>query len=184
MDQLPCSPKGPPLKEFSLDDWPLVEDNDFHGSLLDTFQDTSLPLSSTTVETPLNVGFSGGQDIKACILETLFAVFDRGRWIADLNISNLASTKLSRLPRCTNQHANTDGCRPKMVCIDSWLGLISAPEEKVSLFRAHRNWQARVAASSISVALGHDTVLLPEEVCWQCLPSYVSGCFGNVIAIG
>ncbi|KAL8730471.1 MAG: hypothetical protein Q9181_004659 [Wetmoreana brouardii] len=180
-------PENPLLKDVSLDEWPLIEHNDFDGCLLDNFQNTSLHLSFTTAETPLNVGYLGGQDRVACIIETLISVYDGGRWIGDLDISNLDSVSLGALyglPRCTRQHAEVSGWRPKMTCIDSWLGLINAPEERISLLRAHRNWQARLAASSISVALGHDTVILPDEVCWQCFARAVSAGHRNVIAIG
>ncbi|KAI4121386.1 MAG: hypothetical protein LQ338_006389 [Usnochroma carphineum] len=180
-------PKAPLVKEASLDEWPLIEHHNFDGSFLDNFQNTSLHLSFTTAERPLNIGSLGGQDKVACILETLMSVYDGGRWIGDLNISNLDSvstTKLSRMPRCTAEHPQAFGWRPKITCIDSWLGLINAPEEKVSLLRAHGNWQARLAASSISLALGHDMVILPDEVCLQCLHRFVSTRFGNVVAIG
>ncbi|KAL8686088.1 MAG: hypothetical protein Q9218_007355 [Villophora microphyllina] len=180
-------PKAPLLGEVSLEDWPLIEHNDFDGCLTDNFQNTSLHLSFTTAETPLNVGFSGGQDKAACILETLFSVYDGGRWIADLNVLNIdetSTTRLLRMPRCTAVHAEPTHTQPKLTCIDNWLGLVNTPEERGSLLRAHRNWQARLAAASISLALGHDTVILPEEVCWHCLHRYSSTCFKKFIAIG
>ncbi|KAL8720042.1 MAG: hypothetical protein Q9225_003035 [Loekoesia sp. 1 TL-2023] len=157
-------PKDPMIKEVSLADWPLIEHNEFDGHLSDHFESTSLHLSFTGAETPFNVGFSGGQDSEACILETLFSVYEGGKWIADLNVFNWAgSVKLSKLPRCTIQHLDTDAWRSRIICIDSWLGLVDAPEEHISLVRAHGNWQARLAASSISLALGYNTVILPER---------------------
>ncbi|KAL9579554.1 MAG: hypothetical protein Q9212_005043 [Teloschistes hypoglaucus] len=181
-------PQAPLLKEVSLDEWPLIEHNEFDGCLLDNFQNTSLHLSFTTAEVPLNVGFSGGQDQVACILEAVFSVYDGGRWVADLNISNLderTTTWLWRMPPCTSQHTETSHAPPKLTCIDSWLGLINAPAERVSLLRANRNWQARLAASSISLALGHETVILPDDVCWHCLHQHASSSrFEKIIAIG
>ncbi|KAL8777623.1 MAG: hypothetical protein Q9203_002470 [Teloschistes exilis] len=183
-------PKAPLLKEVSLDEWPLIEHNDFDGCVPDNFQNTSLHLSFTTAETPLNTGFSGGQDQVACILEAVFSVYDGGRWVADLNISNLDEKKttwLWRMHPCTSQHAETTYAPPKLTCIDSWLGLINAPAERISLLRANRNWQARLAASSISLALGHETVILPDDACWHCLHQYASsGRYGHgqIIAIG
>lgn len=178
-------PKDPMIKEVCLAEWPLIERNEFDGHLSDHFESTSLHLSFTGAETPLNIGFSGGQDSEACILETLFSVYEGGRWIADLNVSKWAnSVKLSKLPRCTIQHLDTDAWRSRMICIDSWLGLVDAPEERVSLVRAHGNWQARLAASSISLALGYYTVILPERVCWQCFDRIFSRSYSNVVAIG
>ncbi|KAL8850070.1 MAG: hypothetical protein Q9221_004996 [Calogaya cf. arnoldii] len=177
-------PKSPMIKRVSIDEWPLIERHEFDGYLSDHFQNTSLHLSSTNAETPLNLGFSGGQDHEACILETLFSVYEGGRWIADLDVSSLMTNKVwHRFPRCTSQHVGS--WHPKMTCIDSWLGLVDAPEEKVSLVRAHRNWQARLAALSISLALNYEIILLPDDVCWQCLGRNVSGGHGiNIIAIG
>ncbi|KAL8839866.1 MAG: hypothetical protein Q9170_001546 [Blastenia crenularia] len=157
-------PKDPMIKEVSLAEWPLIERNEFDGHLADHFGSTSLHLSFTSAETPLNVGFSGGQDKEATILETLFSVYEGGRWIADLDVYKWAdSVRLSKMPRCIIQHLETDVWRSRMICIDSWLGLVDAPEERVSLVRAHGNWQARLAASSLSLALGYDTVILPEN---------------------
>ncbi|KAI4179393.1 MAG: hypothetical protein L6R41_007870 [Letrouitia leprolyta] len=178
-------PQDPMIKEVSLAEWPLIERNEFDGHLSDHFGSTSLHLSFTGAETPLNVGFSGGQDTEACILETLFSVYEGGRWIADLNVFKWAnSIKLSKLPSCMNQHLDTVTWRSGLICIDSWLGLVDAPEENVSLVRAHGNWQARLAASSISLALGYNTIILPECVCWQCFDRHVSRTYNKVVAIG
>lgn len=177
-------PKDPLIKQVSIDEWPLIERHEFDGCLSDHFQNTSLHLSFTTAETPINIGFSGGQDLEACILETLFSVYECGRWIADLNVSNLTTAKrLSRLCRCTTQHT-AGSWRSNMTCIDSWLGLVDAPEDKVSLVRAHGNWQARLAASSISLALGYSTILLPNDVCWQCFDRETGVYKTHIIAIG
>ncbi|KAI4258127.1 MAG: hypothetical protein L6R42_005284 [Xanthoria sp. 1 TBL-2021] len=177
-------PKNPMIKEVSIDEWPLIERHEFDGCLSDHFQNTSLHLSFTTAETPLNIGFSGGLDLEACILESLFSVYERGRWIADLNVPNLTTvTRLFKLPRCNDQHpAGT--WHSNITCIDSWLGLVDAPEDRVSLVRAHGNWQARLAASSISLALGYDTILLPNDVCWQCFDRSTGVYKSYIIAIG
>ncbi|KAI4173916.1 MAG: hypothetical protein LQ343_002684 [Gyalolechia ehrenbergii] len=178
-------PKDPMIKGVSLAEWPLIERNEFDGHLSDHFGSTSLHLSFTSAETPFNLSFSGGQDTEACILETLFSVYEGGMWIADLNIFKwVNSIKLSKLPSCTTQHLNNDAWGSRVICIDSWLGLVDAPEEHVSLVRAHGNWQARLAASSISLALGYNTIILPERVCWRCFERIVSRSYGNVVAIG
>lgn len=183
-------PRDPLIKKVSIDEWPLIERHEFDGCLSDRFQNTSLHLSFTTAKTPLNIGFSGGQDLKACIQETLFSVYESGRWIADLNTSNLneadpsfTATRLTRLQRCTTQHP-AGSSPPKMSSIDSWLSLVDAPEDRVSLVRACGNWQARLGALSISLALGYDTILLPDNVCWQCFDEQTRWFNGHFIAIG
>ncbi|KAI4243339.1 MAG: hypothetical protein L6R40_003511 [Gallowayella cf. fulva] len=178
-------PKAPLTKEVSIDEWDHIERNEFDGCLSDHFQNTSLHLSFTTAETPLNVRFSGGQDLEACILETLFSIYEGGSWIADLNVSNVqTSIRLSRMPRCVSGHPLDVLPSSIATCIDSWLGLVDAPEERVSLVRAHGNWQARLAASSISIALGYNTIILPDNVCWKCFDGFAAAYHGHVIAIG
>ncbi|KAL8698815.1 MAG: hypothetical protein Q9224_001680 [Gallowayella concinna] len=177
-------PRDPLIREASIENWRLTERDEFDGYLSDHFQTTSLHLSFTTAETPLNVGFSGGQDLEVRILETLVSVYEGGTWIADLNVSNLTTAgKLSRMPPCTSQHP-ADVQTPSITCIDNWFSLIDDPEVKVSLVRAHGNWQARLAASSISIALGSPTLILPYNVCWKCFDSGVSRYDSRVIAIG
>ena len=181
-------PKAPLTKSVSIDDWPLIERNEFDGHLSDHFQDTSIHLSFTTAESPLNIRFSGGQDFEACILETLFSVYEGGRWIADLNVSNVqTSTTIYRMARCVYGHPADIRPSSSITCIDSWLGLVDALEERVSLVRAHGNWQARLAASSICIALGYNTIILPDDVCWKCFDGKASAYLayhGDVIAIG
>ncbi|KAL8648322.1 MAG: hypothetical protein Q9210_005055 [Variospora velana] len=184
-------PKTPLCHEKSLADWPHIEHNDFDGSLQDNFKATSLHLSFTEAEMPLNVDVLGNRDREAFVLETLFSVYDGGRWIADLNICDMygprapSQARITWMSVCTSpHHADTPDWRPRMICVDSWLGLINAPEEKASLLRAHRNWQARLAASSISLALGHDTVILPDVICWHCAHRLVNERFRDVILIG
>ncbi|KAL8949967.1 MAG: hypothetical protein Q9222_003961 [Ikaeria aurantiellina] len=80
-------PKDPMVKEVSLAEWPLIERNEFDGHLADHFGSTSLHLSFTSAETPLNVGFSGGQDKEATILETL--VLRLRRWEVDCRLGCL-----------------------------------------------------------------------------------------------
>ncbi|KAL8882343.1 MAG: hypothetical protein Q9198_000642 [Flavoplaca austrocitrina] len=177
-------PKDPLIKQVSIDEWALIEHDEFDGCLSDHFQDTSLHLSFTTAETPLNIRFSGGQDLEACIVETLFSVYDSGRWIVDLNTSNLIEApRLTRLPRCTMQHS-TDTSYSNTTCIDSWFSLVDAPEDRVSLVRASGNWQARLGAASISLSLGYDTILLSDNVCWQCFDRKTRECNKHIIAIG
>ncbi len=36
------------------------------------------------------------------------------------------------------------------------------------MVRARGNWQARLAAAAFSIQRGHETRILPDEVCWNC----------------
>ncbi|KAL8925654.1 MAG: hypothetical protein Q9208_003337 [Pyrenodesmia sp. 3 TL-2023] len=185
-------PKTPLCREASLDDWPYIEHNEFDGSLQDNFKATSLHLSFTEAESPLRVvNILGGRDREAFFLETLFSIYDGGRWIADLNFSDmfrprsLPDAPITWVSACaTPDHADIPDWRPKMICVDSWLGLINAPDEEISLLRAHRNWQARLAAASLSLALGHMTIILPNEICWHCVQSIIDEYLCDIVLIG
>lgn len=98
------------------------------------------------------------------MLETLISVFDKGRWIADLDpLETFTSNGLCIIAPCDhkNLHHNTANPRQRMTSIENWLELIGGPESRYAIVQAHRNWEARLAAASISVALGLHTLVLP-----------------------
>jgi len=45
--------------------------------------------------------------------------------------------------------------------------LIDSPPE-IGVVRAHKNWQARLASAALSLQRGHETRILPSEICWTC----------------
>ncbi|KAH0545439.1 hypothetical protein FGG08_000440 [Glutinoglossum americanum] len=180
-------PVAPLIKEVSVYEWPQITRLPFDGQIQDRFKNTSLHLSFTGASSPLNLGFSGGQDTELYLLETLISVHDTGRWIADLDIYKaFQNDKLYRIPPCnvTSHRDNIRRCQ--LTCIDDWLELVDPPEENGSIVRAHKNWQARLAALAISVALDYPTFVLPEDICWQCLEFAAyqyTRLFSKVIAI-
>ncbi|KAA6406556.1 MAG: hypothetical protein FRX48_09611 [Lasallia pustulata] len=183
-------PADPLMKEVSLSEWPQISRNDFDGQIKNCFQSTSLHLSFTGAQTSLSIGFSGAQDTDIYILETLISLHYGGKWFADLDVLKaINSLKLRRLPPCIERHGEeAQGLESQVTCIDNWLELVDAPEEHTSLVRAHKNWQARLAATAISIAKGYDTLVLPDKVCWRCfdlvIAKYWWQMHNQVIAIG
>ena len=169
-------PKDPMIKEVSLSEWPFIDRNVFDGQLYDCFKSTSLHLSFTSADTPFNLGFSGGQDSEAWIVETLVSIYDGRRWIADLDVlKTIKSHHLIKIRRCDHDNTTRAETKIQTTCIDSWHALIDKPDDQtylsgpqLSLVRAHKNWQARLAAASVSVALGYETIIVPSKVCWNC----------------
>lgn len=162
-------PVDPLIKESSMEEWPQINHNKFDGELKNSFESTSLHLRFTGAETPLNVGFTGAQDSVVNVLETLISVHEYGRWIADLNPLVIApSSNLIKLPPSCYSTCKAGDPKLKIICIDNWLELIDTPEEKICLVRAHKNWQARLAATSMSIQMGFDTIIMAEHVCWGC----------------
>jgi hypothetical protein len=70
--------------------------------MVECFTDTSLHLSFTEYELPVDTGTHGGRDHSAYYLESLVSVCDGQDWIADLDVlSMFRNDKVHRLPRCT-----------------------------------------------------------------------------------
>lgn len=180
------APVDPLTKSVSMSEWPQIDRAVFDGEFRDCFASTSLHLSFTGANDSLNTEFTGAQDTEVYILETLISVYEGGRWIADIDPSRAClSVNLRRLPPCVgNRRCRSRTERSQATCIDNWLELIDAPEENVSLVRAHKNWQARLAATSISIQLGYNTVVLSDKVCPACLYSVRSSHSEKIVFIG
>ena len=186
-------PVDPLMKAVSIEDWRELSHDLFDGRLQNCFGSTSLHLSFTGASSPINVGFSGGQDADVYILETLISIHDGARWIADLNpmksvLGNASGMMFSLMLPCTNGFDMATTPVSQIISIDNWLQLIEPPEERLALVRDHNNWQARLAATALSVQKGFLTVVLPEKVCWQCFDSLVKfhlkGTTKKIIVIG
>lgn len=167
-------PVDPMMTEVSLSDWRQLGSVEFDGVPRDCFKSTSLHLSFTGANSVVNVGFSGAQDADVYMLETLVSVHDSGKWVADLNVlDTFRGENLGFISPCADQYHNaatmspTEG-RSAMTSIQNWLELIDELDKTICLVQAHGNWEARLAASSISVAKGHRTIIAPETVCWEC----------------
>lgn len=181
------SPMDPLIKSVSISEWPQINRKVFDGEFRNCFENTSLHLSFTGANDSLNVGFTGAQDTEVYILETLISVYDRGKWIADIDpLKACLSHKLKRIP----PYAGEGNCNPRAqqfqaTCIDNWLELIDTPEESVSLVRAHKNWQAKLAATSISIQTYFDAVfVLSDKVCHACLYAIRSKHREEIVFIG
>lgn len=162
------------IRKSSILDWPQINRDEFDGELKDCFESTSLHLSFTGANTPLNVEFTGAQDSEIYILETLISVHEYGRWIADLNpLRTPRSSRLHKLPPCVRGTCKEGGPTSQITCIDNWLELVDTPEKQICLVRAHKNWQARLAATSLSIQIGFETLVLSEDVCWSCFDTSI-----------
>ncbi|PMD61990.1 uncharacterized protein K444DRAFT_662148 [Hyaloscypha bicolor E] len=182
-------PVDPMIREVKMAEWSRIDRDEFDGDMRDCFESTSLHLSFTGANTPINLGFSGGQDVDVYLLETLISLRDGGEWIADLDIFNtIDNVRLRKMSDCQDHNHNNVVAPHNFTAIDNWFGLIDAPETPMSIVRAHKNWQARLAATTISIALGYETVVLSDHPCWCCFNNKAKemawGKFLKVIIIG
>lgn len=59
----------------------------------------------------------------------------------------------------------------ELVAIENWMELLHT-QTKSCIFLARGNWQARQAATAISMAKGRKTCILSEKTCWACIADY------------
>ena len=67
----------------------------FDGILSDCFQNTTLHLSGTSRTLPVVLPESGDFQESCLYLETVLSVYDRGEWVADLDLSQLSTGAIS-----------------------------------------------------------------------------------------
>lgn len=171
-------PQAPMMRDVSISEWPQLGNFEFDGVPRDCFNSTSLHLSFTGAGGPVNVGFSGARDADVYMLETLVSVHDSGKWVADLNVlDTFRSHYLDFIPPCTDQHHKATTLSPtySVTSIENWLELVDELDKDICLVQAHGNWEARLAATSISVAKNHRTIIAPEKVCWECFSNTING---------
>lgn len=155
------------------EDWTLVQHAQFDGQEKDSFEGTSLHLSFTNYSLTIDTGERGVRSSEVQLLETVISVHDKGRWVADIDV--LAAFQ-SPLLRCLDAvrcwHKDTDLAQRGLlthdkVSLDTWEEFLDQPNDD-SVFRAHQNWQARLAATGLSVARGVLTIVCTADPCGIC----------------
>jgi hypothetical protein len=170
------APQAPRVRQVILDNYQLVTHAPFDGKLEDSFVSTSLHLRFTEFEMPFNVGQRGAIDKDLCLVETLVQVFERDKWVADIDILALYDRNNALVRRNGIQ---CKGCSTapeiphQLRSMDNWEELLDTGESLVTLevgvVRAHKNWLGRLAAACVSFQKGYRTVINPSEgACWQC----------------
>ena len=161
-------PQRPRIRKLEPDTWTCITHEDFNGESENSFQQTTLHLSFSGWERPVDIDHHGAQDDPIYFLEAPISILDGGKWMADLDI--LRTFRASDF--CRVKTAQCSGCHHRdnlttLVSIDRWEELIERPIE-AGVVRARGNWQARLAATALSVQQGHNTVVLPKDFCWKC----------------
>ena len=149
--------------------WAVINHVDFDGRPEDNFRGTSLHLSFTGYERPLDTGNQGAQDVDAFLLETRVSLHSEGKWLADLNVlQSLQSSTLSKLTypiQCTHSVARLPSW--SITSVDNWDEFLDRPQT-ACVIRAHQNWIARLAFVCMSHQFGRRTIIMPKVVCWEC----------------
>lgn len=184
------APQDPRIRSLS-DDYTLVNHVDYDSKREDNFQGTSLHLSFTNWKLPLDTGAKGTIDQDIHLVESVVSVHDRGMWVADLDPLKVppsredgyifcaqtagASQSHVMIVKCDHPELHNQASADDFTSIDSWEELLDPPEN-VGIFRAHKNWAARLAATSILLQREdfHEEIFILDpdsNTCLTCLKS-------------
>jgi hypothetical protein len=119
------------------------------------------------------------------LVETLVQVFDRGTWVADLNVLGALNSGITRMGCKVGPDA--DGHTPDstyishskqkvgtLISIDTWDELLDPPQQGSIITRAYGNWLARLATTGVCKELGYTIVILSRDTCWSCYVEQVA----------
>jgi hypothetical protein len=161
------------------DSWDMVNHLDFDGLTEDNFRDTSLHLALTGDEMPLNVGLQGACDKEVFYVEATVRAYERGSWMADINVLDLPDTISMCREYCLtlgvgcehSKEARSDySVLGPMTSVDCWSEFLDRPTSK-AVIRAKDNWQVRLALTAIMFARRDNLVICRGEICWKCAMS-------------
>lgn len=155
----------------------LVEHSIFDGQPGDHFKSTSLHLSFTSWKMPLYFKHTGEIDQEVFLLESVISVQHDGKWVADIDVLGLEKEEgIEVLNFGSGCECDIEGPPPgwDIVSIDSWEELLDPPL-CLGVFRARKNWAARLAAVSVLVQQkrGYSAAILGDgPICWSCIINY------------
>lgn len=93
---------------------------------------------------------------------------EAGLTLPELPQSLPAHTSLQDWLCVVHANNNYEVAKLELSAIENWMELLHT-QTKSSIFLAEGNWQARQAATAISMAKGRKTCILSEEICWACI---------------
>ncbi|KAH8745235.1 hypothetical protein F5882DRAFT_471677 [Hyaloscypha sp. PMI_1271] len=144
----------PRMREPGHDSWTQISHHPFDGKLENNFQHTTLHLTFSDYELPIDVGQHGLRDRQIYFLEAPVSVHDHGEWVGDLDVLKaLNSENLRRRPICTGHDSSEradESLLSRAVSLDNWEELLGSPAD-TAVVRTHGHWQARLAAMVLSI---------------------------------
>ncbi|KAF3022067.1 hypothetical protein E8E14_013357 [Neopestalotiopsis sp. 37M] len=162
--------------------WRVVNPRHFDGMAVNLFQNTSMHLSFTNWERPLErYESTGDRDVQTFLMESVISIREKGVWIGDVDVmAALESPHIYRLPEqepCNHpKPAKPDS---NMASIESWDELREI-RSGIVVVRANGNWLARLATTAYVAQCAQKErgnarriTLCPPSVCWTCLEPYI-----------
>ena len=172
------------VRQTNADTWQVVNHEPFDGKLEDSFKGTSLHLRFTGYEHSEVIGSADGGSRFTGIthLEALVSTHERGTWVGDIEPSHVLDAvpfcPVVALPGCPGEAAGTAPPVP-LVSIENWEELLDPPANAPGVFKAHGNWQARLAAACLCSRLGYMAIVFKDHGCWKCAFSTMSAARGK-----
>lgn len=184
-------PAEPRLNAHRIVDWQLINHCRFDSEFRNSFEGTSLHLSYTDYEMPIDLGVHGLRDKQAVLVEAIITLDDQGSPRGELDIGHLTSPPSYGVwDTCVHteaergQSANNDQLSDRLrslVSIDCWDELLEFPDRK-GIFRATGSWEARMAGLVASLQMEKSVVVLTETPCLRCLADLLENAWDVVIA--
>jgi hypothetical protein len=177
-------PADPMTVKPKAGNWRFIDREEYTGQREDYFGGTSLHLSFTDWTISIDIGESGRgrRDVEAHLVESLVSVFDRGRWIADLDVLSALNKGSSQVD---HQYYYKPGCSHKagrevdpttlengIVTIKTWDEFLE-PSSCPAVVMAHENWEAKLALATLGVARGDRVFVNSDKVCDICLEKLI-----------
>ena len=167
---LMISPLEPRIRQMHHDA-AMVDHLPYDHKITDNFIGTSLHLSFTKWKMPLDWTNTGEIDQEIFLLESVVAVQDNGKWVADIDVLGVERDRPDVVSFPCKCEADEDLGGRDMVSLDSWEEFLDRPP-CIGIMRARSNWAARLAAISILVQQGNShasMVVDGDRICWKCL---------------
>ncbi|KAF3318449.1 hypothetical protein TWF173_007857 [Orbilia oligospora] len=172
----------------------LLEDAPFDGGLINCFRDTTLHLTLTGYELPLElVGRSGARHHGTWIFEAATSVHAAGKWIGDINplelpynvslhrpttlnfVSDVSAENIAlktvKCPVCRRVDETYESIvqikeviHEDLTSIDCWGEFFHRPSNP-TVFRAKNNWAARLAVLCLSEKITAPVIPLHPKTC-------------------
>ncbi|KAK7996440.1 nucleolar complex-associated protein [Apiospora arundinis] len=165
------SPASPRIRKLDYSSWHMVSHNPFDGMAEDNLRGTSMHLSFTGYELPLDLGQQGNHETPAYFLETAISVYDGAKWVADVDIfepSGWNCIEQSIVCDHDSEACEVGIARMQAVSIDSWVELLDPPTE-TAVVRAYKNPIGRLAALALAMRQSANVGVVRGDPCWACI---------------
>lgn len=178
------SPTDLLVKEPERDKWQLVRHAPYNGQLESNLTGTTLHLSFTGYELPLQTANHGAFDKEAFFVEATVRVFDKREWVADIDLNAAYRIAFKKTENKANgsplaccllscEHPKEEQTKHNnlnLISVDSWIELLD-PSMAAFVVRAKGDWISRLAVFAVAMQTKRPVVIAVDYICWPCVQS-------------